>query len=75
MLTRVKFRKNTITNKERYTAATLLVEGDLESLCNKIFARVMENRKEKHKALLGAGRIAFTQSLDNSATGQCQTLI
>ena len=50
-----------------------MVESDLESLGDGVFAGVGETSEAEDEALLGAGRVALTEGLDNGASRFCQT--
>lgn len=65
--TSVEVWTNAIAQEERYTATTLLVEYDLQRLCDGILPRVVIPCQKDHKALLGARGIAFAQSFHHSS--------
>ena len=57
---------DSVTKEERDTTTTLLVESDLQSLCNAVLAGVVETSEEEHETLALARRIALTKSLDDT---------
>ena len=64
--TGIEFRADGITKQERNASAALLVENNLQSLSNRVLARVVEAGEEDDEALFGARGVAFTESLDHS---------
>ena len=75
LLTSVEFWADVVTEEERDAAAALLVQGDLERLRDRLLARAVETREEEDEALLGAGRVALTKSLDDSTVETSQTCL
>lgn len=65
--TGIKVGTDGIAEQERDATSALLVESDLESLCNGLLARAVEAGEEDDEALLGTRRVALTESLDHSA--------
>lgn len=63
--TGIEFGEDGIAEQERDAAATLLVEGHLEGLRNRVLARVVETRDEDDKALLKAWGVALAEGLDD----------
>ena len=72
-LTTVELGTDTIAQKDRDAAAALLVESHLEGLRDHVLPRAVETSEAEDEALLGAGRVALTEGLDNGASRICQT--
>ena len=66
-LTLVNVRTDTLTEEKGDASAALLVEGDLKSLGDGVFAGVVQPGEEDDEALLQARWVALAESLDNSA--------
>lgn len=66
ILTSIEFGANTISQKERHAAATLLVEGDLQCLGDCILSGVVQASQEQDETLLCPWRIALAEGLDDS---------
>ena len=58
-LTLVDVRTDTLTEEKRDTSSALLVEDNLESFGDGVFARVVETGKEEDETLLETRRVAF----------------
>ena len=59
-LTLVNVRTDTLAEEKRDTASALLVEDNLESFGDGVFARVVKTSEEKDETLLETRRVAFT---------------
>ena len=59
-LTLVNVRADTLTEEKGDASSTLLVEDNLESFGDGVFARVVETGKEEDETLLETRRVAFT---------------
>ena len=63
---RVELRADGVAEQERDAAAALLVESDLERLCDRLLAGTVEASEEDDEALLRTGRVALAEGLDDS---------
>ena len=59
-LTLVNVRTDTLAEEKGDTSSTLLVEDNLESFGDGVFARVVKTSEEEDETLLETRRVAFT---------------
>ena len=59
-LTSIEFGTNAVAEEDRDATTTLLVESDLESFGDGVFARVVKTSKEEDETLLETRGVAFT---------------
>ena len=65
-LTGIEFWEDAVTGEQRDAASTLLVQCDLQSLCDDIFARVVQTREEDYEALFCSWWVALPKGFYNS---------
>lgn len=63
-----------LSEEQRHTPSSLLVERNLEGFGDLVFARVVQSRKEEDESLLGSRGITFTKYFDDLTNSKSDLL-